>query len=526
MKRQWDLVVQRDVNHPSANLYCMSNEYGTSCPFPRTAWQCYRDTKATKPSAFVIWTDGGYNKDLPADFVNAEAQSTRRGDASEANLPLIQHEFKWWSSFPDVRIAGKYDGAERPYAIEMAREAATRRGLAHILPQCAANSQELQLLEAKLKMENLRRDCPDLAGVCHFNAMDANPSPQGVIDQFYEHKLASADQWRETNGDTVLLCGLGADDRVLQGRKVWRCAFYVSDFAHPPLERPQLEWRLQAGGETLVAGAFAVEHTPFRTSAVGGIEVTLPRVSAALACELQGTLVSGERRVSNRWRLWVLPENAVLPSSVACYGIPQYTWLQSWPELPRLAVDRLLGPRVVLSERLDEPLLRFLRRGGRVLLAAGEGLVRPHPPNFGYVQYFFTPPANYPKYEDGQNGTIVADHPLLGDFPHQSFADLQFFRLMDTSPPIDLEPLGLADGDPVIRVIHRYPVFHPLGYLVERQVGDGRLVVCALELDRSLPEGRYLLAQMCRYLAGADAEVAPILSEEDIARIVAATALP
>ena len=63
--------------------------------------------------------------------------------------------------------------------------------------------------------------------------------------------------------------------------------------------------------------------------------------------------------------------------------------------------------------------MSYLHVGGRVVLAAGEGLVRPHPPNFGYIRYFFTPPANYPKYEDGQNGTIVADHPLLGDFPHQ-----------------------------------------------------------------------------------------------------------
>jgi len=77
-----------------------------------------------------------------------------------------------------------------------------------------------------------------------------------------------------------------------------------------------------------------------------------------------------------------------------------------------------------------------------------------------------------------------------------------------------------------VRVIHRYPVFHPLAYLVERQVGEGRLVPCALELDRSLPEGRYLLSQICGYLGGGKLVAAPSLSEGSIARIVSATALP
>jgi beta-galactosidase len=528
LKRQWDLVVQRDVNHPSANLYCMSNEYGASCPFPRIAWQCYRDTKAIKPTASVIWTDGGYNEGMPADFINAEAQSDRRGNAGSANLPLIQHEFRWWSSFPDVRTAYKHSGAVRPYGVDVAQEAAQCSGLVHLLPACAANSQQLQLLEAKVKMEMLRRDCPDLAGICHFSAMDMTPSPQGIIDEFYELKLADAATWLQTNGDTVLLCSLGIDDRVVQGKESWRCQFFVSDFSHPPFRQPVLEWRLVAGELVLGSGQFPVEHTPYRTCEVGGIEVRLPEVSGAVVCRLEAALVAGERRVENVWQLWLLPSEVKLPAGAICYGQPHHTWLHSWGELPQVSAQGLENDRgrVVLSERLDEPLVEYLRRGGRVLLAAGEGLVRPHSPNFGYVNYFFTPPANYPPHEDGQNGTIIAAHPLLGDYPHQGYADLQFFRLIDGSPPIDLGPLGLADEDPVLRVIHRYPVFHPLGYLVERQVGEGRLVLCALGLDQSLPEGRYLLSRMCAHLVGANLAEAPALPEKSLAHLVATGTLP
>ena len=115
------------------------------------------------------------------------------------------------------------------------------------------------------------------------------------------------------------------------------------------------------------------------------------------------------------------------------------------------------------------------------------------------MSYFFTPAANFQPYEDGQNGTIIADHPALGDFPHEGFADLQFFRLMETSPPLDLERLDLYQGDPVIRVIHRYPVCRPLAYVLERSVGKGRLIISSLELNPSWPEARYLLTQFCKY---------------------------
>jgi hypothetical protein len=212
LKRQWNRVVLRDVNHPSANIYCMSNElqderFGF---FPRTAWKCYDDTKAIKPTALVIWTDGGYCEDFPGDFVNHEASDDLE---DRCDKPIVQHEFRWWSSFPDIALMERYSGAIRPYAAEIALEAATRHGFSHVLRRAAANSQRVQFQEAKGKMEACRRDRPRMAGICHFNAMDTNPSPQGIINEFYERKFADPETWLQTNGDTVVLSSLGFDDR-------------------------------------------------------------------------------------------------------------------------------------------------------------------------------------------------------------------------------------------------------------------------------------------------------------------------
>ncbi|MBM3477092.1 MAG: hypothetical protein FJX75_27810, partial [Armatimonadetes bacterium] len=488
LKRQWDLVVRRDVSHPSAAIYCMSNELGGSTFFPRIAWRCYHDTKAIKPQAMVIWTDGGYNADLPGDFVNT---NWPEGQPSP-DKPVTEHEFRWWSSFPDVRLAEKYCGAVRHYTGNLAREVARRRGQEHLLETYAENSQRLQFLEAKTKMEQLRRDRAFLAGVSHFNAMDANPSPQGVITEFYARKLVDAETWRQANDDTVILSSLDFDNRVLTAGEVFRCTLHVSDFSHPPFAEPLLRWRLH--GET---GEMRWQHEPFTTCRIGEVECVVPPARSPARIELHAEMSDGARTVTNAWSLWVFPETRAL-SGVVRYGALGHTWIAAWDELPTVGAANLPADGVVLTEGLDEALLAHLDGGGTVLLAAGEGLVRPHAPNFGYVRYFFTPPANYGPFEDGQNGTVIRDHPLLGDFPHEGFADLPFFRMMDCAPPLALEPLGLNDEDPIIRVIHRYPVLHPLGYLVERSCGAGRLIVSALDLQPSWPEARYLLSCLCR----------------------------
>lgn len=525
LKQQWDHVVMRDVNHPSANVYCMSNELGTQTSFPRLAWQCDHDTKALKPTAFVLWTDGGYNEELPGDFVNAEANLDK-----QCEKPLVQHEFRWWSSFPDVTIMHKYSGAVRPYAAEIALEAAARHGIRHVLARGAKNSLWLQFLEAKGKMEMCRRDHPRLAGICHFNAMDVNPSPQGIVDEFYDRKYADAVTWRQTNGDTVLLSSLGFGDRNLTGGMALQCELFVSDFSHPPLREPVIDWRLTAGAKVLAAGRIQYPHQSYCTCTAGSLAASIPNLTVPRKAVLEARLSEGERTFTNRWDLWLFPDDVHLLSSIAVYGTPQYTWLKTLEGVGSVMPDLPIPKQVcvILTERFDGMLVEFVRAGGRVILAASEGLVRPFRPKFGHRlgHYFFTPPANYPPYEDGHDGTIILDHPMLGDLPHEGFADLQFFRMITDAPPLELEPLGLNSGDPVIRVLHSYPVCHPLGYLIERRLGKGGLILSALNLDQSLPEARYLLAQICGYAPSKDFDPPIALDDRSLTAIRAAQFLP
>jgi hypothetical protein len=154
---------------------------------------------------------------------------------------------------------------------------------------------------------------------------------------------------------------------------------------------------------------------------------------------------------------------------------------------------------------------------------ASEGLIRPYLPflSLNTGRYFFTRPASYPPYEELQSGTIILDHPIFGDFPHEEFADLQFYNMIAESPALDLEGLGLHDGtDPIIRQLHSYQIQRPLAYLIERRLGKGLMIVNALNIDDSIPEARYLLRQMIDYAQSKHWADVPEITPDALERLI------
>jgi hypothetical protein len=519
---QWLRTVERDVNHPSAAIYCMSNELGAETLYPRTAWKCYHDTKAIKPQAMVIWTDGGYSPDMPADFVNAEAAMDGKCDK-----PVIQHEFRWWSAYPDPKIRGKYSGAVRPYAIDLARGNARENGVESLLARMAESSQRLQYVESRGKLEACRRDNPTLAGICHFNAMDIGYSPQGILDEFYDPKVTPREVWVNSWGDTVLLIDRDFDDRVLLAGDLLSIRLSVSDFSHPPFARPKVRWQIFIDKEVRASGYLDYRHRPFRTTRIGTIRIKLPHVDQPRKAVLRAELTEDNRICHNEWSFWIMPDAGQEPLGFAIYGKPKATWLRRLKGIPRIGRGELAvrNPAALFSESFNEEIAEYVKSGGRLLLAASEGLVRPFGAKLGAGRghYFFLPPANYPPYENGHSGTIIKDHPALGVLPHDGYADLQLYRPIADSPPIDLRPLGGWDVDPIIRALSTYFVFHPLAYLVEFELGGGGVLICSLDLDQRWPESRILVDSIAKYLTGKEIRTTNRMSKKTLERLLALT---
>lgn len=318
-----------------------------------------------------------------------------------------------------------------------------------------------------------------------------------------------AGKWRQTNGDTVVLCTLGYDRRVFGSGDEIVCSAVISDFSHPPFSGPTLRWELSGALRSYASDTLEINHKPFCAYEAHQLRIHIPHIEKPDAAILKFTLDENGRRVSNQWPVWLFPSETQAPDGVHRYSKEELTWIKTAEEFPVVPEGVNLDPAshpMVLAEEIDDCLAGYLLCGGKVLIAAAEGLVRPMRSKLGLVKgrYFFTPPANYPPYEDGLDGTIIQNHPALESFYHEGFADLQFYRMLSESPPIDLEPTGLNGADPVIRAMHTYMVGRSLGYLVEASAGKGALILCSLDLDQSFCESRHLLGELCSHALGAD----------------------
>ncbi|MBO5270623.1 MAG: hypothetical protein J6B77_07545, partial [Clostridia bacterium] len=306
-----------------------------------------------------------------------------------------------------------------------------------------------------------------------------------LLDVFYEQKYVTPEQWQQTNGDTVVLCNLEFENRILVGGDRACIRLSVSDFSHPAFSAPTLRWSLVSEEGTLLSGEIGYTHEAYRTVPAGKILFTVPETDYATPVTLRVSLTEGERTVCNAWDLWIFPPKAKLPDGV---------YRSENGEFPEDA-------EVVVTQRMTPALVSFAENGGKVVLLAGEGLVRPFSPilHLSKGKYYFTRPASYPCYEELQSGTVIADHPIFGSFPHDSYADLKFYRMIGESPALDLEGIGLADEDPIIRSVHSYQIGRPLGYLLERRLGAGGVIVSALNFDPYYPEADYLLREITKY---------------------------
>ncbi len=108
----------------------------------------------------------------------------------------------------------------------------------------------------------------------------------------------------------------------------------------------------------------------------------------------------------------------------------------------------------------------------------------------------------------------MRDHPALQGFPHEGFADLQFFNLIDGAVPLPLDrwAAGLVPLMGGIRTtagfLSKSKDLSRVGYVFEAKVGAGRLLVTSLRFrehfDEAYPEAIYLFDRLLRYATGPD----------------------
>jgi hypothetical protein len=324
----------------------------------------------------------------------------------------------------------------------------------------------------------------------------------------------AADKFREFNADAVLVLEQGrarvwkyGGDRPAPVDRNNHLADSLLDFrivlshSGKDIAAGELVWQLlDANSHVVESGKNLIEaassgHVPIE---IASITFTAPMTETAQQYRLEVELEGG---ICNQWPLWIYPAVTTWLDSIAVFdpagALSNLDDLVEGAKRVRNLADFAETP-VLLTSVFTSEVQDYVTGGGRaVVLQMGMGglPVKPCPFWRESIKLFY-------------------QHLILDDFPHQGYANLQFYHLatdcaLDT-PQLIAEMPAINRIQPLIRRLDARQ-FRVLDYLVEVQIGAGTMLLSTLRFGGGMGDqvnglkaniaGRHLMYQMVDYLS-------------------------
>jgi len=330
-------------------------------------------------------------------------------------------------------------------------------------------SQRAAMMATRVRIETLRRTG---AASDRYVAADLRlrrPERPAFLDEQGRPRVPP-EEWAEFQGDTLLLLGAESDAGNLVAGEEWMVPLFVSHYGREALPWSDLTVTVAGGG--LTAEALPVEGATAAIQPGTKVERARLRLRAAAMLERPALATVGATLLRDRralaagrrdFRVYPRPER---PSDAGLL------WSPAAGTIPP-------GSRVLVTERLNDDVMRFLEGGGRVCFVAAHADGPPARQALGRAPF-----------------GVFAEHPVLARFPHDRTLWPALGGLLEGAPRlwdrsqgaitpivVVLDCLGLERIDPVF----------------ETTVGAGRLIVTALRHEAN-PAGEWLLCEIARYL--------------------------
>ena len=490
-------------NHPSFILLSPSNEPRNYARFtPQWAATNYAKDSRRLYSAGTGWADpsqvfGGAQYASLVRFGSGQLRNTSGwfgGDYRDAldtvHIPVLAHEVGQWCAYPDFDVIKKFTGYLRPGNYDIFKYIAGQEGVLDEDHAFARASGRFQVECYKEEIEaNLRT--PGLSG---FQLLDLHDylgqgtALIGVLDAFWESKgYVTPEEFRKFCGPVVPLAWL--NKRVFTTDENLEADIGIANFGTETLKQAYVMWLVYDKNGKRVAGGVVLG--PMRDLPVG-FRDKLYHFSTGLAnlpAPAQYKLVATKTIVSpdltnaycqNDWNFWLYPAQ----------------------------VDTNTPSDVLVTRNWSEAATR-LAAGGKVLFMPTAADLDPakcppmkNVPVFWNIQMTVRPPQNTRPKFDAMLGLLCdSKSPALAEFPTEANCDWQWTQLVNNVRSVNLEsaPRSLR---PIVWAIDDWNRNWKLGVIFECQVGPGRLLVSAINLDneRGDPELQQLRRSLLDYM--------------------------
>ena len=422
--------------------------------------------------------------------------------------PLLSHEICIQGTYIDLALEERYKGSRigDTRLMSSVRQHLEEKGLLDKANLYYRNSAAWQRTIRKYCFETVRL-CESFAGYDFLGDIDTHWHTfgycVGMMNEFYELKAGeTVENVRRYNSDVVLLAELPtpisyANHKLVDRPSPVNCVagttvqipLLVSNYAEP-LSNAQLQIRVNGGGKVLLRKQLRIGQIPAGAiTPLHTLSFRVPKVEKPMAMTLTVTLSGGNTDCENCWQLYAFPKTAA-------------------PTSKQLKQNHI----TVLQDCDGTTLLNKLKSGGNVVLFG----LGPFASSYVHWQMSLAGRTN------GHLATVIADHPIMADFPHDGYCGRQFETMLTESRSALLD-LPELPHDPIIDIASSYKNAHREGMLFEYKVGNGKLLVCTLRLSDVDPAAQWLKNRILTYAASAEFAPAQTLTDQQFATLCKAS---
>lgn len=396
--------------------------------------------------------------------------------------PCLMHEMGIQGGYIDFSLEKRYEGTFIGTDMFSAvREHMQRHGVYENAEHYYKNNCRLISQIRKQAFENVR-SCQNATGYDFLGGIDTHwhltGYPCGIFNEFYEEKYGETiGDVRRYNGENVLICSAFNHRNLLAGN-TFSERIMISYFSHVTAKNATLTWSFETDDGTFTqsgqCGGISLE--PGTLTDLATISFTLPSLAKPQKATLRVLFADNAQAVDNFWPFWLFP---------------------------KIQNDAVNGVRV--TDTLTDDDIDFAASGGAVLLTG----------NFPCQSMQETFRTTTSGRCIGHGGTIIHEHPAFAGFPHEEWADWQFYPMMSGSHSMIYNGT-MPEFMPVFELIPAFKMVKHKSLLSEFNVGNGRIMMCGLVLSEADPAASYLKNALVSYLTKRDFAPAANWSPNDL----------
>jgi len=396
-----------------------------------------------------------------------------KGSVEKANAesecygrPRLSHEICIDGTYTDLSLKERYKNTRigNTRMFDSIERHLSRKGLLEKAPVFFKNSSEWQRRIRKYCFEKVRRT-DSFSGFDFLGPIDTHwhtfGYDVGMMNEFYE--LKPGETVRNVlmyNSPTVLLTDLDKCVNFVSEQELMLNIF-VSHYGEKPLKNACLEIRLSIDGKVKDRKMITAEKVEIgRVSLICNYAFKLPKTDKAKAMKLYVTLDGGETFAENEWELYIFPN----PDETKCDDL-------------------------IVSNGMTAEELIFAMENGKKVVILGSAPFATLDTTFKIALAGRTA---------GNLATVIYDHPVTNQFPHDSFCGWQFSELMENGRAVCFETEGVP-FDPIIEVAssHKYAIRQAA--MFEFEAINGKLLVCSFNFNDADPAACWLKECLLMY---------------------------